>query len=83
MFIDIPLYYNRWRDDNLHNKIYYSFFEGLEKTKQCVKISGAYEDWVHDFSWMLGYFSCAVWVSIWLMMQAPRLVTNATKSKTK
>lgn len=66
-WVDVPMYYNRWRQDELNNHQYYSFVEGLGHAASCKVVTGQYSAWAEDFSWMLGYFSFAVWTSIWLV----------------
>jgi len=67
IWVDIPMYYNRWRQDEMNNHQYYSVYEGISHAASCKVITGKYEAWAEDFSWMLGYFSFAVWTSIWLI----------------
>lgn len=71
--VDIPMYYNRWQSNNQNinnnnnNNNQLTFMEGIKEAASCKIVSGKYEDWKEDFSWMLGYFSFAVWTSIYLI----------------
>lgn len=65
--VDIPMYYNRWLQDEANHRVYNTVVEGIKDAGQCKLVTGKYDDWVGDFSWMIGYFSVAVWGSIFVI----------------
>ena len=77
-FVDIPLYYNRFLGDEARGGKYFTFLEGVKDTMACKVVTHDFEMWKGDLSWITGYFSAAVWISLWLA-RAPRLVSTAAK----
>ena len=62
---DVPLYYKRWKNNK--NK-YINIFDGFNKMLKCNKISKSYNEWKEDYLWIFGYFTGAVWLSIYLVL---------------
>ncbi|GMH88334.1 hypothetical protein TL16_g11128 [Triparma laevis f. inornata] len=73
VFINIPLYVQRYQEDTANGVTYLTFEQGLPDIAACHSASQVWEDWKDDAGWMVGYFGPAVWSSIWLM-NAPTLV---------
>eukprot|EP01114_Cavostelium_apophysatum_P020081 TRINITY_DN6632_c0_g1_i1.p1 TRINITY_DN6632_c0_g1~~TRINITY_DN6632_c0_g1_i1.p1 ORF type:complete len:303 (-),score=28.44 TRINITY_DN6632_c0_g1_i1:16-924(-) len=78
VFVDVPMYYRRWTEDEENGRTYYSVWAGLKEANSCKFVNGKYSYWAEDAVWMAGYFSVAVWISIWLM-RAPRIPPNSKK----
>ena len=67
-------YVERWRRDQADGVEYLSFLDGLPDVAVCHDADR--EDrskWSSDAGWMVGYYSVAVWSSIWLMAKAPMI----------
>lgn len=77
--VDIPMYTNRWKADELRGIPYLSFVDGLKDATSCKHVTRDFVAWREDLSWITGYFSVAVWVSIWLM-KAPRLPNSSSET---
>ena len=73
--VDVPLYYNRWLSDERNGKKYFSFIDGVKDATSCKLVTQEFDAWKDDLSWITGYFSVAVWISIWLT-RAPRIPFN-------
>lgn len=73
--INIPLYVQRWKEDEDNGVTYLTFDKGLPDIAECHDASNSWEDWKEDAGWMVGYFGPAVWTSIWLM-NAPSLMVG-------
>lgn len=67
ILINIPLYIQRWKEDEADGATYFSFSEGLPDIAECHGASGKWNDWKEDAGWMVGYYGPAVWTSIWLV----------------
>jgi len=64
VFNDIPMYYNRWLQNESDHVSYFTFLEGLKDSMSCKMVTQKWSDWAEDIPWMTGYFSVCVWVSI-------------------
>jgi hypothetical protein len=53
---------------NASSSFYQSFSSGLHKLSECAVVSQDMSVWASDAPWMVGYFSVAVWTSIWLAL---------------
>lgn len=62
IFIDVPMYYNRYLEYNNFN--YNSFYENIKDTLYCKLVSYSYSIWKNEISWMTGYFIGATYLSI-------------------
>jgi len=71
-WVDVPMYWNRWKADEANGKVYLGLLEGFKDSASCRIITQSFEDWGEELPWFSGYFSLAVWLSIYLI-QAPRL----------
>ena len=79
IYVDIPVYYNRWLLDEIaHLNNYLSFYEGIIDSFQCKVITKSFEFWRIEMPWMSGYFTLAVWFSLWLM-RCPSFSSNLNK----
>ena len=47
---------------------YQPFGKGLARLAACANTTQSMDDWAQDAQWMTGYFSVAVWSSLWLSM---------------
>ena len=57
-----------------NNKKYYGFIHGLNRLAECNKVTQNIIDWKNDAPWMIGYFSVAVWSSIWMFIAPNHLI---------
>ena len=65
-YVDVPMYWNRYREDTAAGVVYTPFWQGVEELRRCVVVSRSDEVWIPEMPWMSGYFTFAVWLSIWL-----------------
>lgn len=70
-FVDIPMYYKRYNNDEKKNIKYLTFTEGLKDCMSCNTITRKWETWKEDSYWMFGYFTIATLISI-LMIKSPK-----------
>ena len=68
--VDVPLYFGRWRADELAGRTYLHWFAGMSDAAQRWVVVHEWEPWRPEAAWMALYFSAGVWVSIGLS-QAP------------
>ena len=71
----------RYKQDQLHNKTYFKFVPGLIDAAITRHETHKTEDWSHDMTWMLVYFSVAAWSGI--MMMSPPWIRSSSVSKTR
>lgn len=64
--VDVPMYLHRWRLDELAQRPYFSFLEGLRDAATRRVVTRAWAPWHREIPWMSLYFSTGVWVSLWL-----------------
>lgn len=64
VFVDVPMYFQRWLQDQSINKVYFSFTEGLIDLNTRWVVTHDIKDWSTEIPWMSLYFSAAVLVSI-------------------
>jgi hypothetical protein len=69
--VDVPMYFSRWRADELSGRSYFSLLEGLRDVSRRWVVTHSYQDWREEIAWMTLYFSLAVWISLGLA-HAPR-----------
>jgi len=62
IFIDIPMYYNRYLKYNYYN--YGSFLDKIKDMAICKIVTSNYLVWNNDVIWMTGYFIGASYLSI-------------------
>lgn len=74
-FESFGLYLTEYLNDENNNKKYYGFVQGLNRLTECNTVTQNIIDWEDDAPWMTGYFSIAVWSSIWLYIAPFNLVT--------
>lgn len=72
-FIDVPMYYNRWKDSYNRNVNWNDFINDLKKynknltierfynLNKCKKISRDIAEWKMEIPWLTGYFTFGVW----------------------
>ena len=66
-FIDVPMYWSRWINDQASGRTYLSIAQGLVDASACKLVSFRWDDWKNEVTWMSLYFSVAVWLSISLI----------------
>lgn len=64
--VDVPMYLHRWRLDELAQRPYFSFLEGLRDAAFRRVVTREWAAWHEEIPWMSLYFSTGVWVSLWL-----------------
>ena len=63
MYIDIPMYFNRWKKHKIPQEKQ-TLMNSIKDMAQCKKITKSYKDWKEDMPWLTGYFTFAVWSAI-------------------
>ena len=67
VFIDVPMYYRRYAEnEDLHIE-YLSLTDGIEDAMSCKTITKSYEVWKEDSVWMIGYFTFCSLISVGLI----------------
>ena len=66
-FVDVPMYYRRWREGLARNEKRLGFKEGFADALNRRVVTQDWAIWKPEVAWLTGYFSMAVWVSISLM----------------
>jgi hypothetical protein len=66
-FFDVPMYWSRWRADQLSGRSYLGISEGMIDVCRRWVVSYRWEDWKDEVLWMSLYFSVGVWASISLV----------------
>jgi len=64
MFVDIPLYIERWRTGKRTGLRYLRIRDGLKDAFLRRQVTQSSEDWRNEVLWMSLYFSAGVWVSL-------------------
>lgn len=64
MTVDVPMYFNRFLNDSLQGKVYFTLLQGFHEINTNWKITHSYSDWEGELAWMFLYFTTAVWGSI-------------------
>lgn len=82
IFIDIPMYFNRWQGEELLSKPYFSLQEGLRDLTSRWIVTFDWQTWKDEAIWMTLYFSAGVWFSISLI-SLPSKLTRIKKPKPK
>lgn len=72
VFVDAPMYMERYKVDQSNHKQYFGFFEGLMDAAQRRVVAHSLSEWKEDMLWMTAYFSFGSLSGI-LLMAAPRL----------
>jgi hypothetical protein len=68
MFLfDVPMYWSRWRADQVGGRRYLSVRQGLADVWRRRVVSARWEDWHTEVLWMTLYFTLGVWSSISLV----------------
>lgn len=66
-FYDVPMYWSRWRADQVRGHRYSSIADGMVDVARRRIVSYRWEDWRNEVPWMSLYFTFGVWSSIWLV----------------
>lgn len=82
MFVDVPMYWSRWRVDVAHGVTYLSFVAGLQDMLRGCSVNFSLKKWHEEIPWMSLYFSVTVWISM-AFAYAPsfKSTTQATTSR--
>ena len=83
IFFDIPMYYHRWLLDESIDRKYLDFISGVFDSFQCREVTKSFDFWKNEMPWMSGYFSVAVWISIWLMRSPSFFSTSLVSDRKK
>jgi hypothetical protein len=79
LFVDIPMYWERYLLDYDSGKNYLMFMQGLQDVYSNYKVSFDLAVWRDEMPWMTLYFTVAVWVSICL----PHAVVFSNKKEVR
>jgi hypothetical protein len=74
--VDVPMYYNRFLNDSLQGKVYFTLSQGFHEINTSWQITHSYSDWEGELAWMFLYFTTAVWGSLG-MIRAPFLLKTS------
>ena len=66
IFVDVHMYFTRWQEDLVSNKVHYGFIDGLVALNTKWIVTYDINSWRNEIPWMSLYFSLAVLVSIGL-----------------
>jgi len=66
IFVDVPMYWQRYLLDYESAKIYLSLWQGLQDAAVNYRVSFDWNVWRSEIPWMTLYFTVAVWVSIYM-----------------
>jgi hypothetical protein len=67
---DVPMYWSRWIDDELHGRGALGLAQGLVDVSSRWVVSHHWPHWRTDAVWMTAYFSLGVWASLLLVAAA-------------
>jgi len=76
--VDVPMYYARFMDDTIQEKIYFTLSQGFHEINTNWYVTHSYSDWEGEQAWMFLYFTSAVWVSLG-MIRTPFLLRHTEK----
>jgi hypothetical protein len=65
-FVDVPMYYNRAVRDEAANRTFVPYMDGVLEASRCFVISCKDDYWVQEIPWLTGYFTLAVWATLWI-----------------
>jgi hypothetical protein len=84
VFVDVPMYAERWLLAGQSGAHYLSIAEGLKDVATRWTVSFRWQDWRTEVVWMTLYFSICVWISICLVhAPASGLRTDSVGSKSR
>ena len=69
--IDVPMYFARWRADELAGRRYLTIAEGFHDSAVRWVVTHQWRDWREEIPWMTIYFSVGVWMSLALANVRP------------
>jgi hypothetical protein len=76
--VDVPMYYTRFIDDTLQEKIYFTLSQGFHEVNTNWYVTHSYSDWKGEQAWMFLYFTSAVWASLG-MIRTPFLLRHTDR----
>jgi hypothetical protein len=74
VFVDVPMYWARWRADTEAGRVYLTPLQGLADTAGRWVVSLRWQDWRSEVVRMSLYFSVGVWISLSLIRVPARLL---------
>lgn len=63
IMVDVPMYYNRFRNDKIEKK---SLSHKVKQLFSCEIVTTKYSDWSEEMPWMSLYFVFAVWATMFM-----------------
>ncbi len=72
-FLDVPMYWSRWRSDQGNARHYLGIAEGMLDVCRRRVVSHRWEDWKSEVLWMSLYFTLGVWSSVSLVYASAAL----------
>jgi hypothetical protein len=78
MSVDIPMYFNRFLNDSLQGKVYFTLSQGFHEINTNWYTTHSYSDWEGELAWMFLYFTTAVWGSLGMIRTPFLLKTSQT-----
>jgi hypothetical protein len=66
-FLDVPMYWSRWKADEALGRRYLALAQGAADIARRSVVSRRWEVWRNEVTWMSLYFTVGVWVSISLI----------------
>jgi len=67
LWIDVPMYIQRWQQER-HETTYLSFRNGFSDALYTRIVTKEWRIWKEEVAWLTGYFSFAVWISIFIFI---------------
>jgi hypothetical protein len=64
VFVDVPMYFNRWQADLMSGKELLGLFTGFKDVTTRWAVTHEIAHWQDEIAWMSLYFSFAVWASL-------------------
>jgi hypothetical protein len=77
--VDVPMYLHRHADDMRAARAYFGLADGFRDLATRWIVTFRWSDWHEELAWMAGYFSAAVWLSLY-MITVPRLLRSRSAS---
>ncbi len=80
---DVPMYFRRWRADEVSGRTYLSLADGVRDASFRVVVTRRWDLWHDEVAWMTLYFSSGVWISVWLVRGSPTAVAAMSREQQK
>ena len=79
-FVDVPMYWSRWRADQAAGRHYLSISQGVVDVRRRRVVSYRWEDWKSEVPWMSLYFTVGVWSSVSLVYASVALGMHQSRT---